>query len=89
MVASCMERVDKNSRVSLHPYQREGVEWMLQRELKPDKYGFRGGILADEMGLGKTVQMLSVINANIKTPTLILCPVTIVQQWEDHCKRYV
>jgi len=33
------------------PYQTDGVQWMLSRELTGDDV--KGGMLADEMGLGK------------------------------------
>ena len=39
------------------PYQREGVLWMLMREL--GKSSVKGGFLCDEMGLGKTIQALT------------------------------
>jgi len=59
----------------------------------------KGGILADDMGLGKTLSMLSLM-AVVKQeeveagtfknrPTLIVCPLSVVQNWEkqieDHC----
>lgn len=40
--------------VTLLPFQREGLKWMLMQERESE---YKGGILADEMGLGKTIQM--------------------------------
>jgi SNF2 family DNA or RNA helicase len=40
--------------VTLLPFQREGLKWMLLQERESE---YKGGILADEMGLGKTIQM--------------------------------
>lgn len=56
----------------LRDYQKEGLGWMLEREMYYNDYGARpptryepysprGGILADEMGLGKTIQLISLI----------------------------
>ncbi|KAF2842679.1 hypothetical protein M501DRAFT_1021205 [Patellaria atrata CBS 101060] len=60
----------------LYPFQRQGLQWMLDREnpqlpatskdtvqlYKPVLAS--GGILVDDMGLGKTVQMISLIMAD-------------------------
>ncbi len=67
--------------ITLLPHQQLGVEWMLNMEKGTNK----GGILADDMGLGKTVQSIGVICANPPTsrerrPTLILCPVSLMEQ---------
>ena len=45
---------------TLMPHQRQGVQWMINREKGKDK----GGILADDMGLGKTIQTLALIVCN-------------------------
>ena len=61
------------------PYQREGVSWLLWRELI--ETGPKGGFLCDEMGLGKTVQIISTILGNPGKRTLIVVPKSIVTQW--------
>ncbi|KAL9650992.1 hypothetical protein ABK040_015095 [Willaertia magna] len=63
----------------------------------------RGGILADEMGLGKTVEIIGLISSNrmkgqipktkpgekLLTPaTLIVTPLTIVDQWKHEVERH-
>jgi homospermidine synthase len=60
-------------------YQREGVRWMLTRELDLD---VKRGIITDDMGFGKTIQSIALICANrdIK-PTLIVTTVGTVGQW--------
>lgn len=67
------------------PYQPYGVEWMLNREKNGD---IPGGFLCDEMGLGKTVQIIAVILGNPKPRTLIVCPKSVVKQWESEFKRF-
>ncbi len=68
---------------TLRDYQKEGVYWM--NFLK--KYGF-GGILADEMGLGKTLQALSVLAMNKDDMHLVVCPKTLVYNWESEIKKF-
>jgi SNF2 family DNA or RNA helicase len=68
------------------PYQREGVAWMLYRELVPT--GPKGGFLSDEMGLGKTVQLIATMLGNTKRHTLIVVPKSIVSQWKDEIEKF-
>jgi len=68
------------------PYQREGVAWMLIRELSPK--GPKGGFLCDEMGLGKTIQLIAVMLGNTKKHTLIVVPKSIVSQWKDEIHKF-
>ncbi|CCW63417.1 unnamed protein product [Phytomonas sp. EM1] len=71
---------------TLLPYQREGLNWMLAQECSDAK----GGILADEMGMGKTIQMISLLVAHpVPGPTLIVCPVSSMLQWESEIKEHV
>jgi SNF2 family DNA or RNA helicase len=63
------------------PYQREGVLWLLWRELVIS--GPKGGFLCDEMGLGKTVQTIATILGNPQRMTLIIVPKSIVTQWYE------
>jgi SNF2 family DNA or RNA helicase len=69
--------------MKLRDYQREGVYWM--HFLR--KYGF-GGILADEMGLGKTVQALTILSMNKGIPHLVVCPKTLIYNWENEAKIF-
>lgn len=68
------------------PYQREGVLWMLMREL--GKSAVRGGFLCDEMGLGKTVQIIATILGNPGKKTLIIVPKSIVPQWGEEIAKF-
>ncbi len=63
-------------------YQREGVSWMLSRELEGQPGVPKGGILADDMGLGKTIQSIATMCANPQ-PTLIISLVSVLSQWRD------
>jgi hypothetical protein len=50
----------------------------------------RGGILADDMGLGKTLTCLSLIasDAAAAAPTLIVCPLSVLTNWEEQAKQH-
>ena len=69
----------------LRPYQELGVQWLLF--LGRNRLG---GILADEMGLGKTLQVLTAVAANCRTkPTLIICPKTLLFNWQNEARRFI
>ena len=68
------------------PYQREGVEWLLKRELATK--GPRGGFLCDEMGLGKTIQLIATMIGNLQQRTLIVVPKSIVNQWKEEIEKF-
>lgn len=66
----------------LRPYQLRGLSWLSFLE----KLGL-GGILADDMGLGKTVQLLALMAAN-PGRTLLVCPMSLVGNWEREAARF-
>lgn len=68
------------------PHQPEGVRFLIKRELSLVK----ASILSDEMGLGKTVQMITTCLADDRAtaPTLIVCDLSLVRQWESEIKNY-
>ena len=51
-----------------------------------------GGILADDMGFGKTVQALSFLqhykNNKGKLKALVVCPTTLIYNWENEIKKF-
>ena len=68
---------------ALYPFQQHGVDWLVGR---------RGGILADDMGLGKTIQVITAMRllfnrAEIRT-ALVLCPKSLVANWEHELGRW-
>ncbi|KAL3816466.1 hypothetical protein ACHAXA_009891 [Cyclostephanos tholiformis] len=68
---------------ALAPYQRSGVEFVLDR-------GGRA-LLADEMGLGKTVQAIAAMSAYAREdwPLLVLCPSTARYHWEVEFRHWL
>lgn len=71
----------------LRPYQVSGYHWL--NYLHEVKWG---GILADDMGLGKTVQALSFMqhykNEYGKLLGLVVCPTTLIYNWENEIKKF-
>ena len=56
----------------LHPYQKEGVEFLVS--------GYHR-LLADDMGLGKTVQAIEACNVLDAQKIIIICPATVKLGW--------
>jgi SNF2 family DNA or RNA helicase len=69
----------------INPYQRDGVLWLLNRELSQRR---KGGFLCDEMGLGKTIQLITMMISNPKPRTLVIVPVSVLSQWESEIKKF-
>ncbi|MCP5033129.1 MAG: DEAD/DEAH box helicase [Actinomycetia bacterium] len=79
-------------KAQLRPYQRRGLAWLAEMAT----LGL-GGILADDMGLGKTIQLLA-LHLHIHThpvaageqakPTLVVCPTTLIANWERETVRF-
>ena len=67
------------------PYQREGVQWMLNRERSE---GLKGGFLCDEMGLGKTIEVIATMLGNRKRSTLIVAPKSVLTQWREEIRKF-
>jgi SNF2 family DNA or RNA helicase len=68
----------------LRPYQERGVQWLTEMA----ELGL-GGVLADDMGLGKTIQILALHLARRGSgPTLIVCPTTLLGNWQREAARF-
>ncbi|XP_010270758.1 PREDICTED: protein CHROMATIN REMODELING 19 [Nelumbo nucifera] len=73
----------------LKPYQLVGVNFLLLLHKK----NIGGAILADEMGLGKTIQAITYLMLlkyldNDPGPHLIVCPASVLENWERELKRW-
>ncbi|PAN39610.1 hypothetical protein PAHAL_7G255500 [Panicum hallii] len=73
----------------LKPYQLVGVNFLLLLHRK----SIGGAILADEMGLGKTVQAVTYLTLlrhlyNDPGPHLIVCPASVLENWERELKKW-
>ena len=82
---------------SAFKHQDVGVRWILgliDQSKQEDK--IKGALLADDMGLGKTFMALSAIEhhyqdlnkiAETQKPTLIVAPLTLLENWEDEVAK--
>ncbi len=72
---------------TLRPYQLAGFQWLIFL----NEAGW-GGILADDMGLGKTVQTLAFFqhykNQHPKAVFMVVCPTTLMYNWENEIKKF-
>ena len=73
----------------LRPYQRYGYSWLhFLRQWR------LGACLADDMGLGKTIQTIALLLREKETlgklpaPTLLVCPTSVVTNWEREVQRF-
>ena len=76
----------------LRPYQERGLSWLFFLS----RLGI-GACLADDMGLGKTVQLLALLlterarrggSRGRLAPTLLVCPMSVVGNWEREAGRF-
>ncbi len=73
---------------SLRTYQKEGVSWLFFLR----QFGL-GGCLADDMGLGKTIQWITYLlilkeHQLCETPSLLICPTSVLGNWQKELKRF-
>jgi SWI/SNF-related matrix-associated actin-dependent regulator of chromatin subfamily A-like protein 1 len=68
-------------RMSLYPFQKEGIAFATNRE---------ASLIADDMGLGKTVQAIGVINedASIRR-VLVVCPASVRILWQRELDQWL
>lgn len=70
----------------MRSYQVVGFKWLKTLAA----YGL-GGILADDMGLGKTLQTIAFLlseKENKKQPSLVICPTSLVYNWESEIQKF-
>jgi hypothetical protein len=70
----------------LYPYQEAGWRWLSYIHQEG-----LGAILGDEMGLGKTLQVITLLASPHRadvTPSLIVCPSTLMENWRRELARF-
>ncbi|MFL6143312.1 MAG: DEAD/DEAH box helicase [Labedaea sp.] len=67
----------------LRPYQERGLSWLAFL----GDLGL-GAVLADDMGLGKTLQTLALVQRDRGGPTLLICPMSVVGNWQREAARF-
>ncbi|KDP38213.1 hypothetical protein JCGZ_04856 [Jatropha curcas] len=88
-IAAACAVADSNFQPVLKPYQLVGVNFLLLLYRK----GIAGAILADEMGLGKTIQAITYLMLlkhlnDDPGPHLIVCPASLLENWERELKKW-
>ena len=72
---------------TLRDYQRHGLTWLAELT----SLGL-GACLADDMGLGKTITLIALHlhrqKAGATGPTLVVCPASLLGNWEDEVRRF-
>jgi SWI/SNF-related matrix-associated actin-dependent regulator 1 of chromatin subfamily A len=67
--------------LSYMPFQRAGIEFAVCNN--------GNTLIADEMGLGKTIQTIGVMNVVKPASTLIICPATVKQNWQNEIEKWL
>ncbi|MGI5272679.1 SNF2-related protein [Nonomuraea sp. CA-218870] len=67
----------------LRPYQKRGLAWLSFLS----GLGL-GGVLADDMGLGKTITTLALLVHEGEGPTLLVCPMSLLGNWQREAARF-
>jgi len=71
--------------VTMYDYQKQALHWMLEKHSPSSDV--RACILADEMGLGKTLQTIALMLAFRVKHTLIVVPMSLLEQWRSEIEK--
>lgn len=66
-------------RVEPYPYQREGIEYGLDKKRL---------IIGDEPGLGKTLQSIGIVDTANAYPCLVICPSSLKINWQREFGKF-
>lgn len=91
--------IDPNLDKVLRPHQREGISFLYD-VIMGHRFDGTGALLADEMGLGKTLMTITLIwtllkqspnksQTNSINKVLIVCPVTLINNWKREFKKWL
>lgn len=79
--------VPANLHTTLRPYQKTGFDYLVF--MREEGFGL---CLADDMGLGKTVQLIAYLlhvhSKNPGQPSLIICPTSVLGNWQKELERF-
>ena len=83
-------RTPKGFKGVMRPYQLLGLSWLRFM----GRWGL-GACLADDMGLGKTIQSIALLLENSRPPearaarpSLVICPTSVVGNWQRELQRF-
>ena len=79
--------IPENLHTELRPYQKTGFDYLVF--MREEGFGL---CLADDMGLGKTVQLIAyLLHVHAKDqeqPSLIICPTSVLGNWQKELERF-
>lgn len=79
--------IPENLHTELRPYQKTGFDYLVF--MREEGFGL---CLADDMGLGKTVQLITyLLHVHAKKPeqpSLIICPTSVLGNWQKELERF-
>lgn len=74
-----MNNLQTHLRVEPYPYQREGIEYGLDKKRL---------IIGDEPGLGKTLQSIGIVDTANAYPCLVICPSSLKINWQREFEKF-
>lgn len=79
--------IPENLLTDLRPYQKTGFDYLVF--MREEGFGL---CLADDMGLGKTVQLIAYLlhvhKEKQAQPSLIICPTSVLGNWQKELERF-